>query len=372
MEKAGEHRNLRGVDPWRFEPTATQDRTVYSRVRSVCAAQYAKWAGGLFLTALLMSRPQAAAYGATQAMKRWYTTVAPSLLPFLALMPLLTGTAAADVYERLLGRVIGAMFGLPGAAAPAVMIGMVAGTPAGAIVARRMASGSGMKQGQLYRTAIAMMGFSPAFLIGGIGAGMLGSAAGGWKLLVVQMLTQLTLTLMLRGAWKRRDLPVPSADRGEDEPPMRGAVLILLTICGYMALFGSLASVVRSFAGSGLADVLLCLLDVPTGALVVAGGDMGMEHRLILLAAMCGFGGMCVIMQTLGVLKDCGMDPWSFIGLRIVAAGLSAGYMALLLAAKADLPRWKAGLQAKPLEAAGLAASLMTLPVLLSFRKSVT
>ena len=77
-----------------------------------------RWAGGLLLMALLLSRPQAAAQAAARAMAHWYAAVAPSVFPFLALMPLLTCREAARVYERALGRAMGALFDLPGAKSP--------------------------------------------------------------------------------------------------------------------------------------------------------------------------------------------------------------------------------------------------------------
>ena len=90
-----------------------------------------KWLGGLAAMALLLSKPQAASRGATEALERWYASVAPALFPFLALMPLLTCGEAVGVYEKLLARPMRVCFKLPGAAAPGMIVGMAAGTPAG-------------------------------------------------------------------------------------------------------------------------------------------------------------------------------------------------------------------------------------------------
>ena len=326
---------------------------------------YAKWVAGLLLSGLLLARPQAAALGAAQAMKKWYDAVAPSLFPFLVLMPLLTGGEAADIYEGLFARTMKGLFALPGAAASAVMIGMLSGTPAGAIAARNVAAGKGMKQGELHRLAAVMIGYSPAFLIGGIGAGMLNDPTAGWKLLVVQWAAQLTLLRLLRKVWRDRSLPVPPLRQSVTEAPVRNAVLVLITVCGYMALFGCLASVIRSVLGDGCANVLLCLLDVPSGALLLAEGPLNMKLKMILLAAMCGFGGICVISQGLAALKGCGIKLWQFVAVRVVAAGIGAGYMALMLKLpELNIPLWMESMRKKPLEAAGLAVALLALPLL--------
>ena len=129
-------------------------------------------------------------------------SVAPAVFPFLALMPLLTCDEADGPTSALLGRVDRRCSACPARRPRRMVIGMVAGSPAGALAARRVAARSGMDRGQLHRVAVAAMGFSPAFLISGVGAGMLGSAAMGWRLALAQLLTQLTLALLLRGAWR--------------------------------------------------------------------------------------------------------------------------------------------------------------------------
>lgn len=331
-------------------------------------ARHWKWMGALLLMALLLSSPQAATRGAAEAMAHWYTSVAPALLPFLALMPLLTCPEASWAYERLLGRAMGTLFNLPGAAAPAMLVGLVAGAPAGAVAARRIAAREGMNRGQLFRMAAAFTGFSPAFLVAGVGAGMLGEVTLGWKLLVAQTLTQLTLALILRRAWADRTLPVTAASPREEEQPLRAAAMALLAICGAMGLFGSLTAVAGEYLGRGPAEALLCLLDVPSGARVVAEG-----HRVILLAAMCGFGGLCVAVQSLGALRGCGIVAAEYIGVRLLAGSICGGYMALLTRVGPGAGTGITGLAGiNPLPLAGLAASSLSIPVLLKLRKSVS
>ena len=321
---------------------------------------------------LLLLEPEAAARGAARAMACWYASVAPALFPFLALMPLLTCKEAARAYERLLGRLIRRLFHLPGAAAPGMVVAMTAGAPAGALAFRSIAVRGDMNRGQLARAAIAFSGFSPAFLIGGIGAGLLGSAAQGWRLLGAQMLTQMTLALVFRRAWEDRTRPVPGGQDGGDDQSIRGAVLKILGVCGYMALFGALAEVVGALVGRGPANVLLCLLDVPSGAAYIAGLPRGEGLRLLLLTAMCSFGGLCVAAQNLGALRGCGIGVGEYIGMRALAGLLAAGYMALLI----RLPATNAAglvrsIQGNPYATAGLVASLLAMPVLARIKKSV-
>ena len=331
-----------------------------------------KFLSGLALAALLLSAPQAAALGAARGMAQWYASVAPALFPFLALMPLLTCDEAATVYELLLGRAMRALFDLPGSAAPALAVGMIAGSPAGAVAARRIAARSGMDRGQLQRLAVAGAGFSPAFLVGGVGAGMLGSAALGWRLLLGQLLTQLTLLVATRRLWRDRVQPVEPLPEVAEASPVRSAVLVALTICGYMALFGALTGALRAWIGRGASNALLCLLDVPSGARLLAAS--GVEARIVLplLAGMCGFGGICVAAQNLRALKGCGIPAGEYLAARLLAAGLCAGFVALMARFDGPVCLPFDAVRQNPLAAAALVACALSVPVLVKMRKSIS
>lgn len=327
------------------------------------------WLAAPALVALMLANPRAASLGAARAMAHWYATVAPALFPFMALMPLLTCRDAARAYERVLGRVTRVLFDLPGAAASAMAVGMMAGSPAGTIAARRVAAQSGMNQGQLRRLAFAFSGFSPAFLVSGIGVAMLGSAAMGWRLLAAQVLAQLTLALLFRRAWRDQTEPVPDVPGGDDQP-VRAAVLAVLGICGYMALFGAITGAMGACLGRGPADALLCLLDVPSGARLVAALPMEEAKKLVLLSGMCGFGGACVAAQNLAALRGCGVRVGEYVAARALAAALCAGYAALIT--KLDVISETAlatRLRANPFAAAALAVSLLAVPALIGAAK---
>lgn len=324
-----------------------------------------RWIGSLMLTAMLMSNPRAAAQGAARAMAYWCDAVAPALFPFLALMPLLTCREAADSYARLFGRAMGLLFELPGAAAPAVIIGIFAGAPAGAIAAREAAAHHGMSRRQLYRIALATTGFSPAFLVGGIGASVLGREDMGWKLLIAQLLTQLLLLRLLRHAWNECIEPVPAAPDRLSEQPIRAAILTLLTICGYMAFFGSLAAVMRDRIGLHISNAALCLLDVPSGSRVIASLSLNPDAKLLLLAAMCGMGGVCVELQNLNALKGCGLGAAEYALVRLLAAAINTCWMLLIIKA---LPfdailRFGECSHRRSFALAALAVSILAVPV---------
>ena len=337
--------------------------------KNIASIIYAgRWLGGPALAALLLSRPREAAAGAARAMADWHANVAPALFPFLALLPLLTCDAAARAYESLLGRAMRALFRLPGAAAPAFVVGMLGGSPAGALAARRLAASSGMDRGQLRRVAASVAGLSPAYLLSGVGAGLLGSAALGRTLLISQVGAQLATALLLRGAWRDDTAPVPPPADRADEQPVRAAVLSALTVCGTMALFAALAGAARAWIGPA-ADALLCALDLPSGARIVAATAWPLPTKLLLLSAMIGFGGVCIGAQNLAALAGCGVKAGEYFALRLLAAAIGAG----LTWAQLRLPPngMPAAVHA-PLPVSALAVAALAVPVLLRLRLNIS
>ena len=281
---------------------------------------------GILLFILLLGCPGAAADGARAAMAQWYRDVAPSLLPFLALMPLLTCPEAMSAYEALLGGVARRAFGLPGCAAPAMAVAMLAGSPAGSLAVRRVAGSGAMTRAQVKRLALVCCGLSPGFLVTGVGASMLGSAAMGRVLLRSQIVAQLSMLALLR--WflpeddRRVDLPDLSTGDGQ---PMAGAVLAVLTVGGWMALFGALGGVAEQLAGPGAGLALRCVLEAGGGARAVAGLGFDAARKLALLSGVLGMSGLCVALQCLSALKGCGVGPVAFMGTRLAAGAMCAG-----------------------------------------------
>lgn len=280
----------------------------------------AEWLGALLLAASLLCWPETGLNAAREAMAAWAQSVAPALFPFMALTPLLTGPDAARAYERMFGFLMRPLLKLPGAAAPAMAIAMTAGSPAGAIAAARLAAQAGLTRGQLERIVCCTCGLSPAFLMTGIGASMLGDPGCGVILLRSQIAAQLTMliaTRCVKGDERSADTPPPSAAA----EPVRMAVNGTLNVCGYMMLFSVIGAILTlPLSGDGLRAGLLCLLDLPSGAQALCRIDLPEMVQMALLAAASGLGGLCIAAQNLSACM--GVRPGRYAAARLVQAAL--------------------------------------------------
>lgn len=309
----------------------------------------------------LMIFPETALNAAREAMYVWYASVAPAMFPFMALMPMLTGEDSAKAWEKLLGRAMRPVFNLPGAAAPAVVVGMIAGSPAGA---RAAAGCQGLGRRGRERIVCCAGGLSPAFLITGVGAAMLGSPADGHVLLRAQIAAQITMLLLTRGV--RDDEPTPAEITRADAEPIRAAVTGVLGVCGYMMLFNIAAKVIAESVRSRTAGfAALCLLDTPSAARAVAGLSLSREGKLLAIAALTGFGGLCIAAQNLAAARKIGVRPGKYLAARACHAALNTVFTAMQLRLKGSeiqncLP---------PMEFSALIAVFLMIPALIYLKK---
>lgn len=285
--------------------------------------------GAAAVLALILLCPEASVAGGQRAMQTWCAGVAPALFPFLALMPLLTSGEACIFYRRAFGALM-RLLDLPGEAAPAVFIGMLAGSPGGAIVVRRVACQAGMKRRDACRLALAVCGMSPAYLVIGVGGGLLGSSALGWQLAGMQCAVQLTLLICLRGFRLAGEEAVEAIfEEGMQSSGIRRAVESALGVCGYMVIFGSVSAAIASFTGNAAGTALLAACDAPGGLAAIS--QWSSRLRLPVMSAVIGFGGLCIAAQNLDVLRTLGVGTGQYLCVRGIAALMMGGLGGIIM-----------------------------------------
>ena len=328
-----------------------------------------KFWGAILILAGILVRPEAAVAGAQRAMRLWYSSVAPAMFPFLALLPVLTGPDACAAYDAAFSRIMRPLFKLPGAAAPALVIGMISGSPGGALAVRRVAAEAGLHGSEARRVALALTGLSPAYLILGVGQGLYGSIALGVRLAIIQILVQLCLLFLLRG-FKGSDgdkiISFPQNERSRG--PIQSAVESVLSVCGYMVLFSSMCCVAASFVGETAGTALLLVSDLPSGVAGLAGREI--SGKMLIQGAAIGFGGLCIAAQNLDALRPLGVNAGEYFTIRGIAAAIFAGLSGLALPKQGIGMETYASGGARVYAFSLLVAGVAALPALFFFTKT--
>ena len=275
----------------------------------------------LAAAALLLLRPEAASQAVGDGLALCANTVIPALFPFFAVVSLLLQLGLAGSLQGLCAPFMGPMFRLRGVCALPLLTGLLGGYPSGARTAADLC-----RQGLLTRReAELLLGFcdncGPGFLLGYVGAGILGSARAGAYLFLIHVCSALLVGMVLcrlcgdRGSallgssLPARVIPFPQALTAA----VSGALASTLSICAFVVLFRVLAALppVR------LPAPLLGVLEMVTGTAALAPGRAG----FIAAAVMVGWGGLSVHCQAMAVAAPAELSfRWHWIGKALQAA----------------------------------------------------
>ena len=271
---------------------------------------------------LLLLRPQEAAQAVREGLALCAGTVIPSLFPFFAVISLLLQLGLAETLQGLCGPFMGPLFRMRGVCALPLLAGLLGGYPAGARTAAEL-----FQQGRLSRReAELLLGFcdncGPAFLLGYVGAGVLGDARAGAYLYLIHVLSALLAGMVLCRLCPGRDPALPggrTAARGVPFPQAltaagSGAVTATLNTCAFVVLFRVLAALLPPV----LPGAALGVLEMVTGVSALSPGRAG----FVWAGAIVGWGGLSVHCQALSAAAPLSFR-WHWAG-KALQAALSA------------------------------------------------
>ena len=290
----------------------------------------------LYLTAF----PSDSAGAVAGALHVCASTIIPSLFPFIVVNALLVDTGFAFFTARFIGRPVSVLFSVSRAGGAAFLLGALSGFPLGAECAARLYERGQCTKDDAERLIAFCNNTGPAFLVGGIGAGMWDRPEIGWLIYLSQLFSAVIVGIALRFTRTGPIVPRERRKNAEDElsasvftSAVSGASVSMLKICGFITAFSVLCAMVRKTAmmltGYPLrgrtAALLFGFLEITAGAGAASkiGGNVG----IALTAAAAGWSGLSVHMQTASVIagKDLSMK-------RYIAGKAAQGILCALIA----------------------------------------
>lgn len=278
---------------------------------------------------LLLLRPQEAAEAVRSGLRLCAGTVVPSLFPFFAVISLLLQLGLADVLHSACGAVMMPLFRMRGVCALPFLAGLLGGYPSGAKTVAELYAQGGISR----QEAELLLGFcdncGPAFLLGYIGAGILGDTKQGLILFAIHgvsaVLTGMVLCRIIRDrgpALLGSKLPAKTVSFPQAlTASVTGAAGAMLNICAFVVLFRVLAAL----PPEPLPLPVLGTLEMVSGTAALVPGRAG----FVAAAAIVGWGGLSVHCQAMSLTAPEGLSfRWHWVG-KAVQAAVSAGLAAV-------------------------------------------
>ncbi len=287
----------------------------------------------LFITVWLLWETEALREAAREGLALCAGSVIPALFPFLAASSLLLKLGFGDALAGPLAPLMG-LYRLPGEAAGALALGLAGGYPVGARTAAELYAQGSLTRDEAERLLTFCNNANPAFLLSGLGLGVLGSDRAGLWLWLIHLFSALVTGLVLaRKPGRRgggRSLPRKDAAPEGSFPELlvgavQGALGAILGICAFVELFYVLGLPLRRLPapwGAGLAGAV----ELFSASAALPGGRLG----FVLAAGLAGFGGLSVLCQTAAVLAPQGLSPVPSLRGKLLQGVLSAALAAIL------------------------------------------
>ncbi len=276
--------------------------------------------------------PDPCVQGALSGLRLCAAVIIPSLFPFLIVSTFAAASPSCCAAMRIFSPVMRHVFRLPACAVPAVVFGLFGGYPVGCSVAAQLFAQGRINAEQAQRITCFCVNAGPAFVITAVGAVMLGNARTGVTLFLSVLLSCIILGFLLgltahkpeKKAEHENFIITNSQALVE---AVESSAVTMLKICAWTVAFSCVSGIVSEFGSDGgVMIVFNCLSEVTAGCAAVS-----QDGNLCSLAAILGWGGLCVGCQVLGNVKSVGTRPLVFFAFRAVNAGLSAVICGLLL-----------------------------------------
>jgi hypothetical protein len=275
------------------------------------------------VSALLVLYSPLALEGARKGLALCGQVMIPSMYPFFVL---------AGVFTQLQG---GAG---RHAAVGAALLGFLGGYPLGAKTAAQLLERGAVTRAQAQRLQLFCVNAGPAYLIGAVGAGLLGSRRAGALLFVSMLAAGLAMGLLAKfvplDAEKAE--PMGAAAKPPERIPFDRVLLRAVTqatgsilgVCAWVVLFSALCALLQLLP-HGLwpaIPTLNVLLEVSSGAVSVVRAGL----PLPVLCAALGWGGLAVHCQLLGDIRATGLPLRLFWVSRLLHGALAAAVCSAL------------------------------------------
>lgn len=296
---------------------------------------------GIFAALLIF--PKAAAEAVKDGLIMCGQVIIPSLFPFFIATNLLNELGASKLISNALAP-FGARLGISGHGVSAFIIGVTGGYPLGAAYTARLRSQGLISREEASRLLIFCNNSGPAFIVGAAGIGVFSSAAVGFFLYAVHILSALSFGIMICpkapcDICYDEDIFAPVSFSAAITASVRRSADSVIGVCAFVIAFSTLNGVLdgmditRILAGelsyrlgaelSWCRALLSGILELGNGI----GGMAGLDIRplnLALAAFILSWGGLSVHFQTLAMISGTDIKTARYMIGRLMIALMAA------------------------------------------------
>ncbi len=313
----------------------------------------------------------------------WATAVVPSLFPFFVATELLSHTNIISTFGKYFNIIMRPLFGVPGEASFAFLMGLISGYPVGAKIVSNLKENGICTKEEAERMLSFTNNSGPLFIIGTVGISLFGNVKIGILLFITHVISCITVGILLNIAsfYKKKNINKTSkyftntnmlskdnslyknvksnsnnisfSSLGEIlGKSITNATSTVLLIGGFVVIFSVIISILNE---SGIISIvstivspILGIFNIPTsfassivsgfveltnGVSLVANisGINLINIKVILCAFLLGFGGTSVLLQVFSIISKSGLSIKTYFIGKLLQGIIAAFYTFIAL-----------------------------------------
>ncbi len=296
----------------------------------------------LSLCALMLSINLRLSDSVLEGIMLWAVCILPSLLPYFFITEILSSMPITAKISGKLSPLMNKCFNQSGIVGYAYFMSLISGYPMGAKVVSDLRRDNLIGEAESVRASALCSTSSPMFLIASVGGIMFNSTAFGLLLLLCNFLSSITVGVIF-SFYKRSIRPGKNVNFTPPKNPnlltdsIYSAVNSSLFVGGIITLFFVFTEILVSlkllspisfifskiFSCTALGDgVAFGLFEYTKGLKTISASKISF-FTLPVCAGLCGFGGLCVLVQSLLLLKNAKIKTAPFIFSKLLGAVLN-------------------------------------------------
>lgn len=280
---------------------------------------------------LIFRYPDAVKNGVNEGLNICFSTIIPSLFPFMVLSTYIVKSNILSPAYKLFSVPVKVLFHQPAPAISVITLSMIGGFPIGLKMTNDLYQKGQINKNQAQRLCLFCMNAGPAFIVTAVGTNMLKSTRAG-----IIIYSSLCISSFISGI-----LSSFIAEKEQEKIKLKNERPLQLTslsasvtdsiqsifgICAWVVLFSGITMCIKFIISEKAYIYITSFLEVTKGCSLLA-----YKSSLPFITGIIGFGGICVHCQVLEYLKNTDFRYFHFFISRILNGVLSGVISHLLL-----------------------------------------
>lgn len=286
----------------------------------------------LFVSILILANGSAIVNASSLALTIWFEKLLPSMFVGMVFIRFIVSIGILPWLMRPLNQLTKTLLGLDAGAFSLVLVSVLLGFPASAMMVDEAISKHELSLDQGQRLILCCCCASSSFIIVTVGTLLYQSVMVGIKLWMVQVFTVLTLLLFTRNK------PCEFIE-SETSPQLFScfasalvnSINTMLIIAGYLMITLSLCALITPILPASLASILNLIAEFSSGCVLLAQSGYPLFQKLLYTSMLLSFGGLCVHLQILGSCEHAHLSIYRFLSMRLIQCLLAVLFTLILL-----------------------------------------